>query len=99
VTTPGVWNVGGGGDDEQRSEPAGCRPAGVSGGGMSGAEIAQARERFRLDQEHAEYAEYLEARARISRTWYWRRTLRRFLRDHGYSTARSAVLGDDPFPG
>jgi hypothetical protein len=66
---------------------------------MSGAEIEKARERFRLDQEHAEYVEYLEARARISRTWHWRRTLRRFLRDHGYSTDRSSVLGDDPFLG
>jgi hypothetical protein len=66
---------------------------------MSAAEVARARERFRVDQEHAEYTEYLEARSRISRTRYWRRTLRRFLRDHGYDVAGSGLLWDGMFPG
>jgi hypothetical protein len=59
---------------------------------MTAEEVARARERFRLDQEHAEYVEYLQARARISRTWKFRRALRRFLRDHGYPSAAAGEL-------
>jgi hypothetical protein len=54
---------------------------------MSPGEIELARERFRIDQEHAEYPEYVEATARIGRSWYWRRRRRKFLRSHGYAVA------------
>ena len=66
---------------------------------MSAAEITRARERFRVDQEHAEYVEYVEAWSRISRTWYWRRTLRRFLREHGYGSTISGPVWEEHFPG
>ena len=63
---------------------------------MSAAEITRARERFRVDQEHAEY---VEAWSRITRTRYWRRTLRRFLRAHGYGAADPGSQWEELFPG
>ena len=53
---------------------------------LSPDEQVAARERFRQDQEDAEYVEYTEAMERIGNARRWRRARSRFLRSRGYPT-------------